>query len=176
MSRAALLMVMVIGAGGCGGGGDGGRPVDPCLRFTSCGACTPIRGCGWCSHAGDGGFCLSDPLSCPGAQFTWTWEPLACTGSGDAGAAPTDAGPTAGDGGAMCRWPAAASTLVSTDAGASGCLPGTGGNLCASSQYTLTCHGAAGGQPSLPDAALQCTIVPIPTPANVLFYCCPCAS
>lgn len=95
MSRAALVLMVVIGAGGCGEGGDGrARITDPCLRFTSCGSCTPVRGCGWCTHEGDGGvdgLCLSDPLSCPGPKFTWTWEPLACT-DGDGGAPALDGG------------------------------------------------------------------------------------
>jgi len=93
MSRIALVLMVVIGAGGCGDEGNG-RITDPCTRFTSCGSCTPVRGCGWCAHGQDGGICLSDPLSCPGPKFTWTWEPSACTAEGDAGATPPDAGAT----------------------------------------------------------------------------------
>jgi hypothetical protein len=74
----------------------------------------------------------------------------------------------------MCRWPAAANTFASADAGLSGCMPSTGGNICTGGQYTLTCHGNATSPPSAPDATLKCSGVPIPTPANVLFYCCPC--
>jgi len=52
-------------------------------------------------HGGDGGICLSDPLSCPGPKFTWTWEPIACTGAaGEAGAPPPDAPASAPDAGA----------------------------------------------------------------------------
>ena len=98
MSRAALLLMVVIGAGGCGDG-EGRQVTDPCLRFTSCGECTPIRGCGWCAPVRGGGFCLSDPLSCPGPQFTWTWEPIACTAPTDAGAAPGDGGANDGNDG-----------------------------------------------------------------------------
>src|SRR5687767_4357698 len=96
MSRIALVLIL-IGAGGCGGS-DRERVVDPCLRFTSCGECTPVRGCGWCARPGATAVCLSDPLSCPGPQFTWTWEPLACTDRD--GAAPSaEAGATDGDAG-----------------------------------------------------------------------------
>jgi len=89
--------------------------------------------------------------------------------------APGEAGVIEGDGGAMCRLPAAANTFAGGDAGLSGCLPNAGGNLCASSQYGLSCYGNTTSPPSAPDMALKCTIVPIPTPTNVLLYCCPCA-
>jgi hypothetical protein len=117
---------------------------------------------------------LDDPGQCRTQQFTWTWEPSAC---GNLGGTPKrDAGTDGGDAsngdasGATCSWPAAADTFAASDAGASGCLPNTGTDLCSASQYTETCYGA-----STPDASLSCTVVPIPTPANVLFYCCPCA-
>jgi hypothetical protein len=178
MSRIALVLLVMIGAGGCGGDNVRERPTDPCLRFTSCGECTPVRGCGWCARPDAGAVCLSDPLSCPGPQFTWTWESVACVAEKDAGATLADAGApadaaAADDGGAMCRVPAAANTFVGSDAGATGCLPSTGGNLCGAGQYTLACHG--GGPIPAPDGALKCTIVPIPTPPNVLFHCCPCS-
>jgi hypothetical protein len=173
MSRIALVLAVMIGAGGCGGGNSvGQRASDPCLRFTSCGECTPVRGCGWCARPDAAAVCLSDPLSCPGPQFTWTWESVACVADRDASVTPADAG-APDDGGAMCRVPAAANTFVGSDAGATGCLPSTSGNLCGASQYTLACH----GEPPIPapDGMLKCSIVPIPTPRNVLFYCCPCS-
>jgi hypothetical protein len=167
--------VVMIGVGGCGDGRNAReRVTDPCLRFTSCGDCTPVRGCGWCAHGDAAGVCLRDPIECPGPQFTWTWEPVACTPGQDGGATPSEAGVSDGDGG-MCRWPAAANTFTSADAGLSGCLPSTGGNLCASPQFTLTCHGNGTSAPSVPDPALKCTVVPVPTPSGVLFYCCPCS-
>jgi hypothetical protein len=76
----------------------------------------------------------------------------------------------------MCRWPAAANTFASTDGGATGCLPSTGGSLCAGTQYALSCYGNGASAPPAPEGALQCTVVPVPTPANLLFYCCPCSS
>jgi hypothetical protein len=164
--------MVVICAGGCGGGNNGREQVDPCLRFASCGECTPVRGCGWCARPDAAAVCLSDPNECPGPKFTWTWEPIACSADQDAGAPPADAGDTDGNGGATCRVPAAANTFAGADAGPTGCLPSTGGNLCASSQYTLTCHGVT--PIPAPDGDLKCSVVPIPTPGNVLFYCCPC--
>jgi hypothetical protein len=168
---------------------------DPCRRFVSCGECTPIRGCGWCSSGqNQGGICLSSPNQCPGNQFTWTWEPNVC--AGDGGAATRDAPPAtdataavdtavatdatnatdaAGDG-AICRWPASANTFSSGDGAVSGCLPSTGGTLCSSGQYALSCYGNGTAAPVAPDGALQCAVVPVPTPSNVLLYCCPCGS
>jgi hypothetical protein len=75
----------------------------------------------------------------------------------------------------MCRSPAAANTFASFDGGVSGCLASAGGNICTSSQYTLTCHGSGASPPSAPDPALQCSVAAVPTPSNVLFYCCPCS-
>jgi len=172
MTRIALVLTVAIGAGGCGGGTNGRQQTDPCLRFTSCGQCTPVRGCGWCERPDAAAVCLSDPIECPGPQFTWTWEPIACLADKDGGA-PAEAG-TADDAGASCRVPAAANTFAGGDAGATGCLPSTGGNVCSSSQYTLSCYGTAPIPP--PDGTLRCSIALIPTPSNVLFYCCPCGS
>jgi hypothetical protein len=158
------------------------RRIDSCQAASSCGACTPLRGCGWCAGGDGSGRCLSEPNLCSGARFTWTWEPSACSASSadgggttahDAGwTAVTDAGDAAvdsGDGGS-CRWPASASTFSSADASLSGCLPSVGGNLCATSQYTLSCYGRS----AVPDAGLACTVVPVPSPSDVLYYCCPC--
>ena len=105
------------------------------------------------------------------------------------------------DGGA-CHWPASASTF--SDASGSGCTPragfgtcevsnggtgepdgtiippdianGTCTNACSPSQYALTCVGAAltSAIPA-PDTSLNCRVIPIPTPSDVLVYCCPCA-
>jgi hypothetical protein len=72
-----------------------------CRQFTSCGACTPILGCGWCTIGG-GGMCVDDPNDCAAAaSFQWTWEPTGCPAANDAG--------TAGD--------AAGEANASTDAG-----------------------------------------------------------
>jgi len=61
-----------------------------CDRAASCEACTPIVGCGWCSHGDGRGICLSEPNACRVEQFSWTWEPKGC---GDGGVA-TDGGAT----------------------------------------------------------------------------------
>jgi len=65
-------------------------PVARCGQLTTCGACTPVLGCGWC-WSGDKGLCASQPNDCASAMsFDWTWESSGCpTGpaasSGDAG-------------------------------------------------------------------------------------------
>jgi hypothetical protein len=94
--------MVVVGAGGCGEGEGPTGPsyADPCLRFKSCGECAPIRGCGWCVSPRAPGVCLHDPLECPGPQFTWTWEPNACTNPPPPPPAAGDGGASAGDTGA----------------------------------------------------------------------------
>jgi hypothetical protein len=149
----------------------GGGYYGYCEQYTSCGECTPVLGCGWCSYGNGLGICLSGPEWCRVQQFSWTWEPKGC--GGDGGMTSPDGGSDAGDAstdGGTCTWPAAADTFVASDAGASGCLPTTGGDLCSSSQYTLSCYGT-----SMPDASLGCTAAPVTGPANVAFSCCPCA-
>ena len=188
MQRVLFFLVLLsvpLAAGACNDDHRGRYVQAHCLRYTSCGTCTPVRGCGWCANNRGSGSCLSQPNECAGDQFTWTWEPSACAaaadgGSTDAAAVTPDAGWSVvtdaavvdgGDGG-VCRWPAAANTFSAADGGLSGCLPSVGGNLCATAQYTLTCHGQTGS--AVPDPALQCTVVPVPTPSGVLYYCCPC--
>jgi hypothetical protein len=49
-------------------------------------------------------------------------------------------------------------------------------DLCLASEYALTCTGDGMMPASIPspDSSLGCTVIPVPTPSNVLFYCCPC--
>jgi hypothetical protein len=50
-------------------------------------------------------------------------------------------------------------------------------SACSASDYSMTCTGAgAVGSIPAPDSALGCTVLPIPTPSDVLIYCCPCAN
>jgi len=46
---------------------------------------------------------------------------------------------------------------------------------CRFSEYSLNCHGGPDPAAEIPVPAdsLGCRAVPIPTPSNVLFYCCP---
>jgi hypothetical protein len=182
IGRIALGIALLVLAGCDDGGGyyDNGYPAGYyygyCEKFGSCDECTPVLGCGWCSYPDGKGLCVSQPNACGAQEFTWTWEPKGCGLAPDAGA-PADASTDVSsndasdaDGASTCHWPDSADTFSSSDAGASGCKPSTGGNLCSSSQFTLTCYGT-----SVPDAALGCTVVPIPTPPGVLFNCCPCA-
>jgi hypothetical protein len=100
----------------------------------------------------------------------------------------------------VCTWPAAADTFDSSSS--TGCYPrsmfqvcevpdgsvvhadGTittpGGttvtcdDACSASEYSLSCYWRSDGQPAAPAASLDCRLIPIPTPATALFYCCPC--
>ena len=101
---------------------------------------------------------------------------------------------------AACRYPANAST---DDGSMSGCHAGRPGqicevsngatvniedggvsggtesckSLCGAGQYELTCTSAGiSGPIADPDTSLGCVIIPIPTPSDALFYCCPCAN
>jgi hypothetical protein len=162
---------------GCDDGGYyddryGGGYYGYCEQFSTCDECTPIIGCGWCTYGSGQGICLSEPSACRAQQFSWTWEQKGCGVKPDAGTV-SDAGAdtSSGEGGtAECRWPDTADTFIGSDAGASGCLPSTGGDLCSSSQYTLACYGT-----STPDATLNCTASPVTGPQGVAFSCCPCA-
>jgi len=59
-----------------------------CRQFKTCGSCTLILGCGWCS-IGDTGVCASEPNACWRAtSFAWTWEANFCPAEVDGGAAP----------------------------------------------------------------------------------------
>ena len=49
------------------------------------------------------------------------------------------------------------------------CGPSGCEDPCSASDIAMTCTGAT------PDSALGCTSITIPTPFNVLFFCCPCA-
>jgi hypothetical protein len=68
---------------------------EPCSAYATCGACTPVPGCGWCQPAG-AGFCVEDPNDCGGnnMEFYWTWDPTGCPRiSPDASALLPDASP-----------------------------------------------------------------------------------
>jgi hypothetical protein len=55
------------------------------------------------------------------------------------------------------------------------CGPASCENPCGPSEMAVRCLGAGPGSIPAPAAALGCAIIPIPTPSNALFYCCPCA-
>jgi hypothetical protein len=44
--------------------------------------------------------------------------------------------------------------------------------FCDAARYEMICSGSPGQMPA-PASSLACEIIPIPTPSNVLFYCCP---
>jgi hypothetical protein len=76
----------------------------------------------------------------------------------DAGFDPTAAGCHAGPTGQACQVPGA-------------CTP-----LCKPGEYELTCHTPGPALSAVPSPEdVRCRVIPLPTPANMLLYCCPCA-
>ena len=47
---------------------------------------------------------------------------------------------------------------------------------CSPTDYSLSCYGADGQPIPSPDARLSCRAIPVPTPPDALFYCCPCGA
>ena len=86
-----------------------------------------------------------------------------------------------------CTWPAAADTVnAGTGAGCEAqarfqvCQVSSGGaescqDSCTPAEYALTCTGESTGSMPAPDPSLKCKIIPVPTPPNKAFYCCPCS-
>jgi hypothetical protein len=63
-------------------------------------------------------------------------------------------------------------TIVASDGAV---VTGTCQLACTQDQYTLTCVSSAlPGRIPTPEPSLGCSAIPVPTPSNVLFYCCPC--
>lgn len=64
-------------------------------------------------------------------------------------------------------------TIVAPDGAV---VTGTCHSPCTQDEYTLTCLGSSSlvGAIPAPDTSLGCSAIPVPTPSNVLFYCCPC--
>jgi hypothetical protein len=95
-----------------------------------------------------------------------------------------------------CTWPAAAIDTGCTprsmfdicevpsgstvQADGSVLTPGGGvvscADACSPSEYSLTCTGARDQPIPQPASSLNCKAIPIPTPSNELFYCCPCGT
>lgn len=55
------------------------NPSDPCSRYTTCGGCAAIEGCGWCGNVGT---CHSGTVRGPTASacgaVSWVWDPRQC--------------------------------------------------------------------------------------------------
>lgn len=80
--------------------------------------------------------------------------------------------------GNVCPYPPGSDTSSDTGKGNFvGCRPGPASNFCDQSWYTMTCNSAGTMPSSIPEPAnsLACKVLPIPTPSNTLYYCCPCA-
>jgi hypothetical protein len=181
--------------GGMGGGASSGH--DPgCAAYTTCDTCTPVLGCGWCFQSDGTGTCTTGANRCAGQEFAWTWEPSGCGTSAPDGAvavdavvppAPYDAAPVEGstddaapvvdaapvddvapavDAAPACNAPATGTTA---------CVQTTGGTLCAATEATVACHGAAPASTPAPATAAGCRPVSAPPGSGAVFYCCPCA-
>lgn len=129
---------------------------------------------------------------------------LVLAACGGQGRSSSDAGHGLGDQGAVCNWPASADTYDSaTDAG---CSPSRAFNICevpngstvhadggvtlpdggsgtmdcsdacTSREFALSCYSGGLEPIRSPAAGLTCRLIPVPTPAGALFYCCTCAS
>jgi hypothetical protein len=117
----------------------------------------------------------------------------ACSGAVAPGAASSSQQADAEDGG-TCQYPAGVD--VDPDASGTGCFAGPAGRACAvssgatvlpdggvsggtescksfcgSAEYQMSCQGNTVPEPS---SSLGCQVIPIPTPADVTYYCCPC--
>jgi hypothetical protein len=106
---------------------------------------------------------------------------IACSSSGRTAGATSGAGSQLqGSNGGACSVPATANTF--DDASDHGCFPTSGekingANACTPSEYGMTCQlGSTDASMPQPADALQCKVIPIPTPYGVTFYCCPCGS
>jgi hypothetical protein len=153
-------------AGGAGGtGGAGGASF----------ATSPDVGALKDSSAADGPVICSCPMVPASCPYGYQIGPAPC---GCLSCAPAPSNLDAG----RCSWPA--NLTPSGDESAVGCWAyavtgkADGGTFaCSSSEYSLDCVGAM--PPSTmsipaPDSSLGCRILPIPTPSNRLYHCCPC--
>lgn len=173
---ASLLGLASLALGACSdehmregrGASGGGDYDDPCAAYASCGACTPILGCGWCERSDGTTACLSGPGQCSNYQFRWTWEPAGCGVAVDAGPAPDDASPPDDA-------VAEAGACLAPDTGADGCVQTTGGTLCAATEATVACHFDPAGVAPSPAASAGCRAVSGPAGADARYWCCPCA-
>jgi hypothetical protein len=101
--------------------------------------------------------------------------PASVTSSGDASSAGCWAKPTHN----ICKVPNGGSFNAQD-----GTIRGPDGQVvtdacedaCSASEYALTCTGDTMMPSSIPspDTSLGCTVIPVPTPSNVAFYCRPC--
>jgi hypothetical protein len=107
------------------------------------------------------------------------------TGAGvGVGGSASSGEPSGHDAGNLCAALAAADAGDTGDAGGAGCSPHAPGmicgpsgctSLCLATDYEMTCTSPDMSAPiPAPAPSLGCTIITIPTPSDVLFYCCPC--
>jgi len=99
---------------------------------------------------------------------------IGVAGCGDAGSRPASAASLS----AMCQArPDGATPGCFASPSSMLCSPSQCQSLCAAGQTPVTCMGSGPtGVIPAPDSSAGCTIVPLPTPSNELFYCCPCGA
>jgi hypothetical protein len=165
-----------------------------CGAITTCGACTPVLGCGWCQYEDGKGTCATGPDACGNAKpFRWNWDPETCPATAadagddaivtadvstdDAVTSDATAEATADDASAESATDSGTAGETAVDAApvckipeaaSASCSPTTGGSLCKDGQYTLGCHG------STPDASLKCEKAL--SAGSDTYHCCPCGT
>jgi hypothetical protein len=157
-----------VAEGGCPGlGCDPACPNGVLVDSNGCPTCQ-------CAPAADGGDASAADAASDVAACSWPAEADTFSDAGGTGCQPQPAfnDCTVPNGGSV----EADGAIVAADGAP---VRGACRDLCSASEYSLTCSGpvpspgTSGGIPS-PAASLGCTIIPIPTPSNALFYCCPC--
>lgn len=88
VAAASSAFVVAVFVAGCDSDGPHGHhrrvAEEACTVQPTCGACTPVLGCGWC-FTSQGGVCVSYPDVCPRGSTGFTWDPPGCTPESDAG-------------------------------------------------------------------------------------------
>jgi len=128
-----------------------------------------------------------DPCGCPVCQVVCScpFVPASCPYGYQTGPAPCgclSCAPAPSNDAGSCTWPA--NLTPGSDESAVGCWAHavTGGAdggafTCSLAEYSLDCVGAMSASTMsipAPDSSLGCRILPLPTPSNRLYYCCPC--
>jgi hypothetical protein len=109
-------------------------------------------------------------LPVTGARSTCAWPEGADTYD-----ATTGIGCRADHGFGMCTVPDGATVNADGTVTAPPGITVTCSNACSTTQYALSCRGAGEGTSvPQPAAGLGCSVIPIPTPSNALFWCCGC--
>jgi hypothetical protein len=151
-----LATAVALPLGACSGDDSGGYydygPPVGCGQYTTCGACTPVPGCGWCFNA-TGGVCTTDPHACAQvtSEFTWTWDPSGCPDA-DVRVAPSDAAAHANDAGAPHVDAGAAQSDTGTPSNDTGTAPSDTGTAPSDTGAAPSDSGTAPSDSATPPA------------------------